>query len=51
VCRNESRDRSIICVVAEARDVMAFDRIREYNGVYTFLHGLISPMDGIGPES
>ena len=50
VCRKEGRDKSIICVVAEPRDVISFERIREYNGKYHVLHGLISPMDGIGPE-
>lgn len=50
ICANESRDSSIICVVADPRDVMAFERMREYNGLYHVLHGLISPMDGIGPE-
>ncbi|MDF3005501.1 MAG: recombination protein RecR [Oscillospiraceae bacterium] len=50
ICANEARDRSIICVVADPRDVMAFERMREYNGLYHVLHGLISPMDGIGPD-
>ncbi|MEA5136016.1 MAG: recombination mediator RecR [Candidatus Fimivivens sp.] len=50
ICSNEVRDRSIICVVADPRDVMAFERMREYNGLYHVLHGLISPMDGIGPD-
>ncbi|MEG1774749.1 MAG: recombination mediator RecR, partial [Oscillospiraceae bacterium] len=50
VCANEARDRTIICVVSDPRDVIAFERMREYNGVYHVLHGLISPMDGIGPE-
>jgi len=50
ICENEQRDRSIICVVAEARDVMAFERMREYTGLYHVLHGLISPMDDIGPD-
>ena len=50
LCANESRDRSIICVVSDPRDVIAFERMREYNGLYHVLHGLISPMDGIGPE-
>lgn len=50
ICSDESRLRSIICVVADPRDVMAFERMREYNGLYHVLHGLISPMDGIGPE-
>jgi recombination protein RecR len=50
ICENPQRDRSVICVVAEARDVVAFERMREYTGLYHVLHGLISPMDGIGPE-
>lgn len=50
VCENEARDRSIICVVADPRDVAAFERMREYNGLYHVLHGLISPMDGVGPD-
>lgn len=50
ICANEARDRSIICVVADPRDVIAFERMREYNGLYHVLHGLISPMDGIGPD-
>ncbi len=50
VCENEVRDKSVICVVENARDVIAFERTREYNGVYHVLHGLISPMDGIGPD-
>ena len=50
ICANEARDKSIICVVADPRDVIAFERMREYNGLYHVLHGLISPMDGIGPE-
>jgi recombination protein RecR len=50
VCESASRDGSIICVVADPRDVAAFERTREYNGLYHVLHGLISPMDGVGPE-
>ena len=45
-----ARDKSVICVVEEPRDVMAFERTREYHGVYHVLHGVISPLDGIGPE-
>ncbi len=51
VCTDESRDKSVICVVEDPRDVMAFERTREYNGMYHVLHGAISPMDGIGPDS
>ena len=50
VCASEGRDRSVICVVADPRDVVAFERMREYKGLYHVLHGLISPTDGIGPE-
>jgi len=50
VCMDGGRDRSVICVVEDPRDVIAFERTREYRGVYHVLHGLISPMEGIGPE-
>jgi len=50
VCSNEARDHSTICVVEDARDVIAIERTREYSGVYHVLHGVISPMDGIGPD-
>ena len=50
ICQDESRDKSIICVVENPRDVMAMEKIREYNGQYHVLHGVISPMDGIGPD-
>lgn len=50
ICDSPERDRSVICVVAEPRDVMAFERTREFSGVYHVLHGVISPLDGIGPD-
>lgn len=50
VCEDANRDRSIICVVESPQDVMAFERTREYNGLYHVLHGAISPLEGIGPE-
>ena len=50
VCSNSSRDKSIVCVVSDPRDVIAFERLNEFNGVYHVLHGLISPMDKIGPD-
>ena len=50
VCASERRDKSIICVVAEPKDVIALERTHEFNAVYHVLHGCISPMDGIGPE-
>lgn len=50
ICSNPARDHSTVCVVEDAQDVMAFERTREYNGVYHVLHGVISPLDGIGPD-
>ena len=50
ICSSPKRDGSVICVVEEPRDVLAFERTREYHGSYHVLHGTISPMDGIGPE-
>ena len=51
VCKDASRDRSVICVVEDPRDVVAIERTHEYNGMYHVLHGAISPMDNIGPDS
>ena len=50
ICSDPSRRDDIICVVESPRDVMAMERIKEYNGLYHVLHGVISPMEGIGPE-
>jgi recombination protein RecR len=50
VCRDDARDRSIICVVEEPLDVLAIDRTGEFKGLYHVLHGSISPVDGIGPD-
>lgn len=50
ICDDPSRDTSTICVVEDSRDVMAFERTHEYNGVYHVLHGVISPLNGVGPE-
>jgi recombination protein RecR len=50
VCRDPKRDPGVICVVAEPRDITALERIHEYNGLYHVLHGLLSPMDAVGPE-
>jgi len=50
VCGNENRDRTTICVVESPRDVVAMERVREYKGLYHVLHGVISPMEGIGPD-
>lgn len=51
ICSDSRRDRTQICIVAEPRDVAAMERINEYKGLYHVLHGLLSPMDGIGPEN
>jgi len=50
ICRDEGRERSIICVVEEPLDVLAIDRTGEYRGLYHVLHGAISPVEGIGPD-
>jgi recombination protein RecR len=50
ICRDEGRDRSILCVVEEPLDVVAIDRTGEYRGLYHVLHGAISPVEGIGPD-
>ncbi len=50
ICDDQSRDKSVICVVQDPKDVIAMEKMREYNGYYHVLHGAISPMDGIGPE-
>ena len=50
VCSDDKRDKRLICVLEDPRDVAAVDRIREYNGVYHVLHGVLSPLDGIGPD-
>ena len=50
ICRSEHRDASTICVVSEPRDVMSIERGREYNGKYHVLHGVLSPMNHIGPD-
>ena len=50
VCRNEERDRSIICVVEDPRDVFALERTNEFHATYHVLHGAISPLAGIGPD-
>ena len=51
ICADETRKHSVICVVESPKDVTAFERTREYDGVYHVLHGLLSPMDGITPDS
>ncbi len=50
ICSDMNRDRSMICVVESPRDVSSIEKTREYRGLYHVLHGLISPLDGIGPE-
>ncbi|HOP79661.1 MAG TPA: recombination mediator RecR, partial [Armatimonadota bacterium] len=50
ICRDPKRDRSILCVVAEPRDLVAMEKTNEYKGLYHVLGGVISPMDGVGPE-
>jgi len=50
ICRNPSRDTSVLCVVADVRDLMAIERTQEYRGLYHVLQGVISPMDGVGAE-
>lgn len=50
ICEGLNRDQSMICVVEVPRDIIAFERSKGYNGVYHVLHGLISPIDGVGPE-
>lgn len=50
ICKSHRRDRSIICVVEESRDVMAIENTSQYRGVYHVLGGIISPMNGVGPS-
>jgi len=50
ICSNTARDKSLICVVEDVRDVVAMERTHEFKGVYHVLHGSISPMNGIGPD-
>ena len=50
ICKNPDRNQNVICVVAEARDLLALERAREFKGIYHVIGGLISPMDSIGPE-
>ncbi|RYG34483.1 recombination protein RecR [bacterium] len=50
ICRDSRRSKDMICVVAEPKDLTAMERIHEYKGFYHVLHGLLSPMDGVGPE-
>lgn len=50
ICSNPSRDKSTICVIEQPKDIISLEKVREYNGVYHVLHGVISPMSGKGPD-
>ncbi len=50
ICSDDRRDKSVICVVEDVQDVMALERMHEFNGLYHVLHGALSPLDGIDPE-
>jgi len=50
ICKDAKRDRSIVCVVEEANDVVALENTNQYNGLYHVLGGVLSPLDGIGPD-
>ena len=50
ICESTNRNRSVICVVAETKDLIAIEKTNEYHGLYHVLQGLISPIDGIGPD-
>ena len=50
ICADSTRDRTTICVVEDPKDVLAFERTREYKGIYHVLHGTLSPLDNIGPD-
>lgn len=50
ICSNQERDQRVLCVVEDARDVIALERAHQFSGLYHVLHGAISPMDGVGPD-
>ena len=50
ICQNPKRDTSVICVVENPKDIIAMEKTKEFSGVYHVLHGVISPIDGIGPD-
>ena len=50
ICANPKRDESLLCVVADPRDVIAMERAREFHGRYHVLHGVLSPMNHVGPD-
>jgi recombination protein RecR len=49
ICQDQSRDGSLVCVVESPRDIIAFERTQDFRGLYHVLHGVLSPIDGIGP--
>lgn len=51
ICRDDKRDKSIICIVEESKDVVSIEKTREFRGRYHILGGAISPIDGVGPEN
>ena len=51
ICKSTKRDKTTICVVEEPKDVLAFEKTQEYSGVYHVLHGVISPLNGVGPDA
>lgn len=50
ICSNKNRDKSVVCVVEDVKDIVAMERTHEFKGVYHVLHGSISPMNGVGPD-
>lgn len=50
ICADENRDHGLVCVVTDAKTVIAMEKVREFKGVYHVLHGLISPMNGVTPD-
>lgn len=50
ICKNEKRDKSVICVVSDVKDLIAMERTHEFRGVYHVLQGVISPINGVGPD-
>ncbi|MCD2255443.1 recombination mediator RecR [Agrilactobacillus fermenti] len=50
ICRDKSRDQSVVIVVEQPKDVMALEKMNDYHGLYHVLHGVLSPMEGTGPE-
>jgi len=50
ICSSTRRDRTVVCVVTDPKDVLSIERAREYSGLYHVLHGVISPMSGVGPD-